>query len=145
MRTVLDTNTVVSALLFGGVPQQLLDLGRTGELALYTSELMLDELADVLSRSKFDERLAAAVPPATAASLLQRYRAQATIVTPGPIERTVPTDAADDMVIATALAANAELTVTGVSDLLTMHPFRGMRILESTGALENIRTATTGR
>ena len=136
MRTVLDTNTVVSALLFGGVPRQLLDLGRTGELALYTSERMLDELVDVPSRSKFDERLAAAVPPATPASLLQRYRALATIVTPGPIERTVPTDAADDMVIATALAASVELIVTRDSDLLMMHPFRGMQILASAMVVE---------
>jgi len=55
---------------------------------------------------------------------LQRYRALATIVTPGPIARTVPTDSAYDMVIATALAADAELIVTGDSDLLVMHPFR---------------------
>ena len=57
VRTVLDTNTVVSALLFGGKPRELLDLGRTGELLLFTSEVMLDELLDVLSRSKFMQRL----------------------------------------------------------------------------------------
>ena len=101
VRTVLDTNTVVSALLFGGRPRELLDLGETGRLVLYTSDVMLDELAGVLNRSKFAERIAAAVPPATAASLLQRYAALATVVVPGPIERAVPTDSADDMVVAT--------------------------------------------
>lgn len=138
VRTVLDTNTVLSALLFGGRPRELLDLGETGKLSLYTSNLMLDELAGVLNRSKFAERIAAAVPPATAASLLQRYAALATIVVPESIERTVPTDSADDMVIATALAANAELIVTGDSDLLVMHPFRGIRILTSAAALDSL-------
>jgi len=142
VRTVLDTNTIVSALLFGGRPRELLDLGETGRLVLYTSDVMLDELAGVLNRSKFAERIAAAVPPATAASLLQRYAALATSAVPGSIERTVPTDSADDMVIATALAANAELIVTGDSDLLVLHPFRGTQILKSTDALEIIRRTT---
>ena len=139
MRTVLDTDTVVSALLFGGRPRQLLDLGWSGALALYTSDIMLEELGGVLSRAKFAGRIAAAVPPATAASLLQRYAALATVVVPGSIERTVPSDAADDMVIATALAAGADLIVSGDSDLLAMHPFRGMRILKSAEALDDIR------
>ena len=139
VRTVLDTNTVVSALLFGGKPRELLDLGRTGELSLFTSEVMLDELLDVLSLSKFAQRLAAAVPPATPTSLIQRYVTLTTVVTPDPIERTVPTDVDDDMVIATALAAAAELIVTGDSDLLVLHPLRGMQILKATEALDYAR------
>jgi predicted nucleic acid-binding protein len=51
---------------------------------------------------------------------MQRYQAITTIVTPEPIERTVPTDADDDAVIATALAADGTLIVTGDSDLLVM-------------------------
>ena len=72
------------------------------------------------------------------------------IVTGGAIQRrqmtgyTVPTDAADDMVVATALAASAELIVTGDSDLLVMHPFRGIRILKSAEALDHF-SGTTGR
>jgi len=56
----------------------------------------------------------------------------------------VPTDAADDMVIATAIAASAELIVTGDADLLVMHPFRGTQIFKATDALEIIRRAIGG-
>ena len=66
----------------------LLDLGETGKLALYTSDAILEELEGVLSRKKFAERVAAAVPPVTAASLLQHYAALATSVSLGTIERT---------------------------------------------------------
>lgn len=141
VRNVFDTNTVVSALLFGGKPRELLDLGRTGELSLFTSEVMLDELLDVLSRSKFRQRLAAAAPPATPASLMQRYVELATIVTPVPIERTVPTDVDDDKVIATALAAEADLIVTGDSDLLVLHPFQGIQIQKAAQALTHIKSS----
>ena len=119
-----------------------LDLGETGKLALYTSDAILEELDGVLNCKKFVERIAAAVPPVTAASLLQHYAALATSVALGTIERTVPTGAADDMVIATALAASAKLIVTGDSDLLVMHPFHGIRILDSATALDEIRRVT---
>ena len=105
-------------------------------LELFTSDVLLAELLDVLGRRKLAKRLAAAVPPATPTDVRQRYVALARIVVPEPIERTVPTDADDDTVIATALAAGAELIVTGDSDLLVLHPFQGMRILKSTDALD---------
>ena len=105
MRTVLDTSTVLSALLFGDRPRELLELARTGELTLFTSNALLAELRGVLGRAKFAKRLAAAVPPSTPASVVERYAALAALVVPAPIERTVPTDADDDVVIATALAA----------------------------------------
>ena len=139
MRAVLDTNTVVSALLFGGKPRELLELGRSGALELFTSDVLLAELLDVLGRRKFAARLAAAVPPATPVAVRQLYVALATIVVPEPIERTVPTDADDEAVIATALAAAAELIVTGDSDLLALHPFRGTQILKAADALESVR------
>lgn len=72
MRTVLDTNTVVSALLFGGRLRELLDLGITGTLTFYTSDVLLAELRTILHRPKFAQRLAAAVPPATPLSVMQR-------------------------------------------------------------------------
>ncbi len=71
VRLVLDTNIVVSGLIWGGVPRQLLDLGRDGHMTLFTSSLLLDELADVLGRSKFAALLASqSISPTF---LMQRY------------------------------------------------------------------------
>ena len=137
VRVVLDTNVAVSALLFGGVPQRLLDLGRTGGIELYTSDALLDELAGVLGRTKFARRFSKN-RPVTPKFLFRRYTLLATTVALGPIERTVPTDIDDDVVIATAIAAKAELIVSGDSDLLALHPFRGVQILAPTAALGTV-------
>lgn len=50
MQAVLDTNIVVSALLWGGTPFKLFELATEGNLTLYTSPALLAELRDVLSR-----------------------------------------------------------------------------------------------
>ena len=60
MNIVLDTNTVLSGLFWKGAPRQILDLARSGTFTLFTSPDLLSELADVLGREKFSERLALA-------------------------------------------------------------------------------------
>ena len=60
MKIVLDTNTVISGLLWKGAPRQILDLARSGSLTLFTSPELLAELANVLERKKFSARLALA-------------------------------------------------------------------------------------
>lgn len=60
MKIVLDTNKVISGLLWKGAPRQVLDLARSGSITLFTSPELLAELADVLGRKKFSARLALA-------------------------------------------------------------------------------------
>jgi putative PIN family toxin of toxin-antitoxin system len=60
MRVVLDTNTVISGLLWQGPPRQILSLVREGKITLFASSAMLAELSDVLQRKKFATRLNAA-------------------------------------------------------------------------------------
>jgi uncharacterized protein len=58
MRLVLDTNVVASALLWDGPPRRLLHAGRGEGLMLFTSLPLLQELADVLARQKFEKKIA---------------------------------------------------------------------------------------
>ncbi len=60
MRIVLDTNIVISGLLWRGNPRRILDTARDGITELFTSIELLEELEDVLSRDKFIVRLEAA-------------------------------------------------------------------------------------
>jgi uncharacterized protein len=71
VRVVADTNVIVSAFLWGGVPRQLLDAAEAQRLELFTSRALIAELEDVLSR----EKLAAQLQQTrfTAAYLLARY------------------------------------------------------------------------
>lgn len=133
MRVVADTNTLVSGSLWPGVPRQLLDLARTGACQLITSEPLLNELAAVLGRGKFQGRLERA--GLTVESLLGTYRRLAQVVSPAPIPPTVLSDPADDQVLAAALSGQAHLIVSGDADLLTLSTFRGIRILTARQAI----------
>jgi uncharacterized protein len=56
---VLDTNVVVSAMLWGGSPRKLFDLADTGNITLFTSVDLLRELTGILSRNKFTKKIVA--------------------------------------------------------------------------------------
>ncbi len=57
MRIVLDTNVVVSALLWGGTPYRLIQAAVGNTLTLCTSPELLAELHDVLTRRHLASQL----------------------------------------------------------------------------------------
>lgn len=57
MRVVADTNTIISAFLWGGKPFQLLQLAVSQQIVLVTTDALVEELLAVLSRDKFSRRL----------------------------------------------------------------------------------------
>jgi len=58
VRFVLDTNVVVSAVIWGGLPFRLLQAATEGDIELYTSPALLAELRAVLGREHLASRLA---------------------------------------------------------------------------------------
>jgi putative PIN family toxin of toxin-antitoxin system len=58
VRIVLDVNLLVSGVIAAGLPRRLVDGAMAGEFELCTSEVLLAELLEVLSRGKFAARLA---------------------------------------------------------------------------------------
>ena len=134
MRLVLDTNVVVSGLIWDGPPRRLIDLAASGDVTLFSSTVLLEELAGVLERRKFAASLA--TRDLTATFLTQRYGAVTTLVFPSSADRMVPTDADDDHVIAAAVHANAGAIATGDRHLLALDPYRGIRILPPARVLD---------
>ena len=135
MRVVADTNTVLSAFLWGGQPKAVLDAARDERITLHTSPVLLAELEDVLSRAKFARRISQA--GSTAAQMLTEYRALVTVTLPAPIAPT-SRDPDDDHVLACALTAKAQLIVSRDGDLLDLVTFRGISILPAAQALQFI-------
>jgi putative PIN family toxin of toxin-antitoxin system len=133
VRIVADTNTALSGLLWTGPPRQLINLVAQRVLTLSTSVAMLAELAEVIARPKFAERIRTA--GLSAAALVQDYARLAEIVEPRSLAEPMSRDADDDIVLATALAAQADLIVSGDRDLLDLGTFRGVRIVTPTAAL----------
>jgi putative PIN family toxin of toxin-antitoxin system len=141
MRLVLDTNAVISALLWRGPPHQLLQAIREHpNLQIYSSAELLAELADVLlTRVSIRKKLAAI--DRQASDVLLEYSAAVRIVQAEPLAQPVCRDPDDDAVLALALAAQADLIVTGDQDLLVLAEFEGMPIVNPRQALERIAQA----
>ncbi|HEX5732824.1 MAG TPA: putative toxin-antitoxin system toxin component, PIN family [Blastocatellia bacterium] len=131
-----DTNTVVSGLLWQGPPRRVLDSARLGQIALFTSFVLIVELEDVLKRDKFARRLEQAA--VTSSDLVLGYAALATLVSPMAIGPVILADADDDAVLACALAAQAEAIVSGDRHLLSLRKHEGINILTATELLKEL-------
>lgn len=122
MRVVLDTNVLVSAILFpGGAPEAVLRLGLEKRIQLVTSPTLLTEFARVLVE-KFGHS------NAQAQERLRRVIAVSDIVKPHETVREIAQDPEDDRVLEAALAARAEAIVSGDKHLLQLGTWRGIRI-----------------
>lgn len=141
MRIVLDTNVVISALLWRGSPYRLLEAIRQHEsFTLYSSPVLLEELADVITRTALTRRLA--VIGKTAREVLADYLEAIELVEPVAVPRVVR-DPDDDHVLACALAAAAELIVSGDFDLLELAAYEQVPIVSPAEALRTIETSSS--
>ncbi len=138
MRIVADTNIVLSAFLWGGTPREILRAAQAQQVGLWTSPALVAELQEILSRPKFARRFAAL--GSTPAILLDRYLALAQLVQAPALPAPVSRDPDDDQVIACAIAAQADLIVSGDDDLLSLRQHRGIAIVSAVQAVERIRS-----
>lgn len=74
-----------------------------------------------------------------AAEVFNGYAALATIVIPAIITPTITNDPADDAVLACALAAQADLVVSGDTDLLDLKAYQNIPIVTAAEALQRLR------
>ncbi len=134
MRVLLDTNVVVSALLFPGVPRHLLRALCSPPFELWTSRPLLRELAVTLASRKLTAAVAGTGQ--TIQDLLQAYAGHAFVV---PDDVLVPVefepDPSDAAVIAAARGAGAEWLVTGDRHLLNAQEAMPCRVLTVADAL----------
>lgn len=140
MRIVLDTNVLMSALLWRGPPYRLLEAIRQHtRLQLYSSPVLLEELTDVFTRPAATKRLTLIGKPAR--DVLADYLEAIELVEPAELPRVV-CDPDDDHVLACALAARADLIVTGDTDLLVLSAYQDIPIITAAEALRRIETQT---
>lgn len=119
MIVVLDTDVIVAALVAKGLCHEVV-VRALGSGTVVTSPALLDELDGTL-RAKFT------LGPA-AIAFLEQLRLRVHLVAPAPLAAPVSRDADDDVVLATAVAANAAAIVTGDLDLLVLQSYRGVEI-----------------
>lgn len=139
MRLVLDTNVVVAGLLWSGHPRHLLDLAIDETATLFSSPTLLDELARTLRYPKLARRIAQS--GTTSSDLAIRYSALVTLLSPTQVPRVVAHDADDDQVLACAVAAQADLIVSGDKHLLGLGgTYQGIPIVTPAQAVQFVGT-----
>jgi putative PIN family toxin of toxin-antitoxin system len=137
VRLVLDTNVVLSALLWRGLPYRLLEtIRQRPNLQICSSAFLIQELADVLTRPSASKRLA--LIDKSAGAVLADFVEVVEWVEPAGVLRVVPNDPDDDHVLAAALFAHADLIVSGDSDLLTLASYQNIPILTVAQAVERL-------
>jgi putative PIN family toxin of toxin-antitoxin system len=136
MRAVIDTNVLLSALLWGGTPHALMEHVRNGTVTLISSPALLTELARVIDRPKFDVILLRT--NTSRAQTLTEVRLLAEVIDPPPLAQPVCRDKDDDAVLALALAAQADIVISGDDDLLCLVSFEGIPILTPAQGLQRV-------
>lgn len=133
MRFVLDTNTLVSGLFWLGAPHLLLKAIEKQFFTFCTCPELLTELTKVIARTKFASRvMASGRDPRRLVAELQSI---STVITlPAAIPR-VCRDPKDDVVLACAVSAHADVIVSGDKDLQILKIYQGIPILNAAETL----------
>ena len=123
MRAVLDTNVVMSAIFFGGVPFEVLSAWHNGDFELVVSEAVMAEYREIAVRMK-------AKFPSIEPEIWMRYiEDHATMVSAAPLATQVCEDADDDVFLACAAAASAKIVCSGDKHLLACNGWNGVEVL----------------
>jgi uncharacterized protein len=134
MRVVLDTNVVVSGLLFGGVPLKIVRSALCKEFTYVTSVPLLEEMQTVLAYKKFglsSEEIRDLTGPLVEAAEFAVSTEEISVIERCP---------ADNRVLECAVAGRCAAIVTGDKrDLIRLGVFRGIPILSPRAFLDSIR------
>jgi putative PIN family toxin of toxin-antitoxin system len=129
-RLVLDTNVVVSGMLFpSAAPGRALLKAQAHRLLV--SEATLLELVEVMSRARFDRYVEREVRRQLVVAYMN---ASETVQITSSIRACH--DARDDKFLEVAVDGRADLIVTGDMDLLALNPFQGIAILTPSAYVE---------
>ncbi len=137
VRAVLDTNVLLSGLIWHGMPHALIELVRADGLTLVSSPALLAELADVIGRTKFHAALARS--GTNPERMLAEIRLLAEVVDPPPLPGPVSRDPDDDAVLALAVAAQPDFIGSGDRDLLVLGACAGVPVVTPAEAVKRMK------
>ena len=120
-RVVLDTNVLISGIIFGGKPGEILEMIRNKRFLGITSSVLLAELGDVLSKKIM-------YPKSKVLQVEKKMKKTLRVVHPIKSIDAVADDD-DNRVLEAAIEGKCENVVTGDKDLLGLKSYRGIRIL----------------
>ena len=125
LRVVLDTNVLVSAIVYGGNPRKVLQAAISGAVDISVSEAIIKELQDVLQRPKFGLSVQFVHKTIAEVASIAEW------VVPTKHHQLVNDDPSDNQVLDCAAAAEADYLVTGDDHLLRLKKCGNVKIVNS--------------
>jgi putative PIN family toxin of toxin-antitoxin system len=128
IRAVLDANILVSAILVpAGIPARILLAAFAGVFSCLASEVIVSEVLTTIGRDRVRRRYR--VDPSWL-SQVQRFLESRPVLVPITVDvRGVASHPEDDLILATAVSAQAEYLVTGDRQLLALGQYQGVQIV----------------
>jgi len=123
-KIVIDTNIYISSIFWGGKPREIVDLGRSGKVLIFTSSEIEKELEQKL-KTKFG------LPDAETDQILLDFSTFTVPVKVSRRIRVVGDDPDDDKFIECAVASRAGFIVSGDKHLLDLKEYDGITIMKS--------------
>lgn len=122
LKIVLDTNVLISSILFGGKPKEIIKLIQENKIIAITSPLLIAELLETLVK-KFDFTSSKIdfVKELIKENFSELYPSQTVHIV---------SDEPDNRVIEAAIEGNCEYIVTGDNDLLRLKKFKKISIID---------------
>lgn len=121
-RIVLDSNVIISGIIFGGNPRKIIEYALQGSAQCFISLPILDEIMVVLQRPKFNLQANQIL------SIIEELHALCRIVTPKTKFSVIDDDPDDNKILDCAYAAAAETIISGDSHLLNLIQWKSIRI-----------------
>jgi len=134
IRAVLDANVLISALINPqGAPAQIIDAWRDNIIAVVTNEAIIAEFAAALTYKKLSRY---GFQPQEIQQLILGL-CEFAVMTPGNLEiGAASRDPKDDNLLACAIEGGADYLVTGDNDLLALHSYEEVVIINPADFLE---------
>ena len=123
IKVVTDTNVVISAILFGGIPGELIPLWKSGRIKPLASKEIIDEYIKVLTYPKF-ELSEAQINYILYSEILPYFD----IIQIKDRPAIIKNDPSDDKFIHCAKKGNAAIIITGDRHLLNLKTYQKIKI-----------------
>jgi len=133
---VVDTNTSVSALLWGGTPQRVLAVAIDQSIPLLISKQLIQELESTLAKPRLAKYVV--LTGKTPSDLVSQLISIMTLIEPVDVPADAVRDPDDVKVLAAAVGGKATHIVSGDKDLLTLGVYQDIRIMSALQFIQEI-------
>lgn len=123
MRVTVDTNVLLSGILFGGPPGEILQAASQRVFTLVLSRPIIEELSEVMKRPKFG------LLPEAVDMLVSDVESMCELVRPKTRYEVVAADPDDNVIVECAAEAAASFIVSGDDHLLGLGSVAGIPVL----------------